>query len=430
MDEHNFKKMISDNVFEVSDFLDLINQNLRLYSVKIKGEITQVKKSSAGHIYFSLKDKKDGSVMECAIWSSNYRLCSVEIKEGTEVIVSGYADIYKPSGRFSFKARTVQLVGEGELKKEYLRLKEKLEKEGIFEEERKRDIPKLVKKIGVITSKEGAVISDFLNNLNKYGFKVKFADSRVEGAEAIKDLHKAILSFKKTDIDVLVIIRGGGSLESLLAFNNETLVREISNFPVPTIAGIGHDKDVPLLSLAADKMVSTPTAAANLLNLCWEKTKTDIENRYKSILFNYQTLFFKKQSKIKDIEINLSGGFKKILNEYKRIELNIENSLFRIKSDIENKKQALKSTKENIFNSYLLQILKKKEYAELIQKLIFSFDPNNNLKLGYCIARKDGKLIKEAEDFKADDIFDLQIKNGIITSKVNKITKNDQRKPG
>ena len=123
----------------------------------------------------------------------------------------------------------------------------------------------------MITSKQGAVIHDFLNNIGKFGFDIKMIDSRVEGQGAVEDLLAAIQTFRKKDIDVLVIIRGGGSMESLMPFNNELLVREVVGFPVPVLVGIGHDKDMPLVALAADRSESTPTAVANLLNESWER---------------------------------------------------------------------------------------------------------------------------------------------------------------
>jgi len=183
-----------------------------------------------------------------------------------EVIVEGMPNIYVPNGRFNFSVNTIELVGEGALKLAYDKLKKKLTAEGLLAVERKKTIPELPEKIGLITSETGAVIHDFLTNIGKYGFKIKFFNSRVEGQLAIKDLLKAIEYFKNQDIDVLVIIRGGGSFESLQAFNNEVLVRKIAEFEKPVICGIGHDKDIPLSALAADLLVSTPTAVTTVLN--------------------------------------------------------------------------------------------------------------------------------------------------------------------
>jgi len=135
------KELLENNIFSVSAYLKLLNGILNSFQGKIKGEVSELKIASSGHVYFSLKDKKDQSVISCVIWNYDYRLCGIQLRDGLEVIVSGSPDVYPPTGRLSFKAKTVQLVGEGELKKEYERLKKQLEDEGLFAEEKKREIP-------------------------------------------------------------------------------------------------------------------------------------------------------------------------------------------------------------------------------------------------------------------------------------------------
>src|SRR4030042_1566728 len=260
-----------DRIFSVSEFIALLNIGLKSSKAKIIGEVGEAKAGPTGHVYFTLKDEKDQSTMNCIIWKSRYGLYGIKLQEGMKIMASGYPEIYPLSGRLSVLAETIELAGEGELKKQYDESKKKLEREGVFAVERKRLIPRYPQKIGVITSNQGAVIADFLNNIGKFGFKIKMIDSRVEGQEAVRDLLSSIKTFRKKDIDVLVIIRGGGSLESLMSFNNGLLAREVANFPVPVIAGIGHDKAEPLVALAADVSESTPTAIANLLNESWEE---------------------------------------------------------------------------------------------------------------------------------------------------------------
>src|SRR3989338_3633897 len=277
-----------EKVFTISEYLNLLNDGLQEFSVKITGEVGKVNVDFKGHAYFSLRDEKDQSVISCAIWAGRYKMYGIKLEEGMKVIAYGTPSIYKPNGRISFIAETISHAGEGELKKKYEELKAKLEKEGIFAESEKRAIPNYVQKIGVITSKQGAVWSDFLSNIGKHGFKIKLIDSRVEGAEAILDLLSAIKIFKKQDIEVLVIMRGGGSFESLQAFNNELLVREVAGFPVPVIAAIGHDKDVPLISLAADLEVSTPSIAAITLSESWKEAVLLVERHRTDIISSYE----------------------------------------------------------------------------------------------------------------------------------------------
>ncbi|PIU16379.1 exodeoxyribonuclease VII large subunit, partial [bacterium (Candidatus Gribaldobacteria) CG08_land_8_20_14_0_20_39_15] len=216
-----------ERIFSVGQYIEAVNIALDRFKVKITGEVTEVKVAASGHCYFTLKDKDANNALDCIIWKYNYGICGVKLEEGLEVILSGKGRLYNVSGRFSFVADTVELKGEGALKRAYEQLKNKLEAEGVFVEERKKPLPEYPQDIGVITSKHGAVINDLLTNLGQFGFKIKIVDSRVEGQEAISDLLGAVKQFKKQKIDVLVIMRGGGSLESLQAFNNEMLVRAI-----------------------------------------------------------------------------------------------------------------------------------------------------------------------------------------------------------
>src|SRR3989344_3474182 len=278
----------SEKIFSVSDYIEILNQGLKNFRAKIIGEIGKTDIYPSGHVYFSLRDEKDQSVINCIIWKSKYELFGIEIKEGIKIIATGYPNIYKQTGRFSFIAETIELAGEGALKKEYEKLKKKLGDEGIFEESKKRTIPSYPQKIGIITSKKGAVLGDFLSNIGNYGFKITMVDSRVEGQAAITDLLSAIKTVKKKDIEVLVIMRGGGSFESLQPFNNELLVREVANFPVPVIAAIGHDKDVPLVSLAADLEVSTPSIAAITLSESWKEAVLLVERHRTDIISSYE----------------------------------------------------------------------------------------------------------------------------------------------
>jgi len=401
------KNLLENNIFSVSAYLTVLNSILNSCEAKVKGEVTEVKKWSSGHVYFSLKDKKDSSVMNCVIWNYDYRLAGLELKDGMEIIATGIPDIYKPNGRLSFKAKTIRLVGEGDLKKEYEKLKNKLEAEGLFAEENKRVLPEFPQNIGVITSKQGAVINDFLNNLGRYGFKIKMIDSRVEGDEATKDLLMAIKTMRNQAIDVLVIMRGGGSLESFLAFNNEILVREVKDFPVPVIAAIGHDKDVPLLALVADKMVSTPTAAANLLTTGWQTLEYKIKEQQNIIFNNFAQALSDKKYNLRNIFSQMETYLRNSLKQYDALQYKIKQILPKI---LENK------------------LAQFKQQINLAEKIINQNNPERNLKLGYCLARKNGKLIRKTSDVSVGNEIDLQVYDGVISSEVKKAIAFESKK--
>ena len=395
-------ELFVDKIFSVSEFIALLNIGLKSSKAKIIGEVGEAKAGPTGHVYFTLKDENDQSIMKCIIWKSRYNLYDIKLQEGMKIMAYGYPEIYPPSGRLSFIAETIELAGEGGLKKQYDELKKKLEKEGIFAEEKKRPVPRYPQRIGVITSKQGAVMADFLNNIGKFGFKIKMIDSRVEGQTATRDLLASIKTFRKQDIDVLVIIRGGGSLESLMPFNNELLVREVANFPVPVIAGIGHDKDEPLVALAADVSESTPTAAANLLNESWEQALLFLERYERNIIDRYEM----------------------ILDNYKAIENELKISLRNFKNALLNAKISLRDSLNKSlsgFRSLLLAVNQKLGQAE---KAVFFNNPERQIRLGYSIASCDGKIVRRTGDVKIGKNIDIKVIDGKIISEVKNINRN------
>lgn len=389
---------LENKIFSVSAFIALLNIGLKKSAVKIVGEVGSVQFGPTGHVYFTLKDEKEPGIINCIIWKSKYMLYGIKLQEGMKIMASGHPEVYAPNGRLSFISETIELAGEGTLKKQYDELKKKLAQEGIFAQEKKRPLPEYPQKIGLITSKQGAVLADFLNNIGKFGFQIQMIDSRVEGQEAVGDLLASIKTFRKKDIDVLVIIRGGGGMESLMPFNNELLVREVATFPVPVIAGIGHDKDEPLVALAADFSESTPTACANLLNESWEKL----------ILF------------LERCERNVIARYEAILGEYLAIENKLKVAFEGFKNALLNTKNSLKGYLESSlagFKSLLAAVDQKLAEAE---KAVFLNNPERQLRLGYSIASIHGKIIKQTKDVSAGDIIDLQVSDGKIISEIKK----------
>jgi len=377
---------MEEKIFSVSDYIQILNQGLKGFAAKIMGEVSEISFGPTGHAYFTLKDEKDESLIRCVIWKSIYDVYGVELKEGVKVIATGCPEIYAPWGKLSFKCRVIEYAGEGVLKKEYEKLKDRLAKEGLFAELRKRPIPQYAQRIGLITSKQGAVLADFLNNLARFGFKITMIDSRVEGQAAVADLLDSIKTIKKEKIEALVIMRGGGSLESMQAFNNESLVREIIDFPVPVIAAIGHHKDVPLAALAADLAVSTPSMAAIILCKPWEQAS--------SFLKEYEN---------------------KIMSFYDRV---LENAGFLIDW------QRVASG----FSSLLIAIKQQLDHS---QEIIYLRNPETQLKLGYSIARVDGRLIRSVKNTKIGQDLEVSLADGEIISRVRNINKkHEKRKKG
>jgi exodeoxyribonuclease VII large subunit len=376
----------------VSQYLDKLNTTLKGEKEKIIGEVSGMQLHQSGHLYFSLLDKVDRSKIDCVIWKSKYDMYGKIIQNGTEILATVVPNIYKPWGKLSAQVEVVELVGEGALQVAYEKLKKKLELEGLFAEERKRKLPEYPHKIGVITSKTGAVINDFLTNIGKFGYEILFVDSKVEGAEATPDLLSAVKTLKGKDIDVLVIMRGGGSLESFQAFNNEVLVRAVAEFGVPVITGIGHDKDAPLVSMVSDRNVSTPTAVANLLNSGWNEALYKVNLYEEKIFSSFSTL----------LEV-----FRRAEDTMYRAIDRIDASIVRYKDLVSNYAKDLILGFENISKDLITNINNS-------AKVISLSSPERQLKHGYSIVRSKGKIVKSTKDVETGDDLDITLTDGII----------------
>lgn len=408
----------------VSRFLDTVNENLLRLGARIVGEVSSLDIRERV-IYFSLKDKEDESLINCLIFRYQYEMLGVKLEEGMEIIVEGVPEIYKPYGRLSLKVSVIELQGEGALKKEYEMLKKKLEMEGFFSLERKKKPPFMPTKIGLITSREGAAIGDFMTNIGQYGFQIKFYNSSVEGKKAVFELIEAIKYFqKKSDIEVLVIIRGGGSLESLQAFNNESLIREAKKVKAPIVCGVGHDRDVSLLSLSSDISVSTPTAAAEYIKYLWTLKIDEMRHYENNILNSFWSHLAEENQKVSRLSSAIQDSFSSILSDIDIIcRRMIDFAIEKINLEISNDREKINREEGKIlyrFEKILSRAYNEIERAENIIKLN---NPIRQLKLGYGIISKNGTGIRSIQEIKKEDEVKIRLFDGEALSQIKNIKK-------
>lgn len=234
-------------------------------SIWVAGEIVDLSQPSSGHLYFSLKDQS-GSIRG-VMWRSDVRRNAFEIEDGQQVICCGDVDVYPPRGTYQLVVRKLQVQGEGELQRRLRQLRDKLTAEGLFEPHRKQPLPNFPKHIAVVTSPSGAAIRDFLEVVRRRwsDIRVTIVPTRVQGLEVGPEIARAIRRANILQPDVLLVTRGGGSLEDLWGFNDELVVRAIANSPMPVVSAIGHEIDVTLADLVADRRALTPTEAGELI---------------------------------------------------------------------------------------------------------------------------------------------------------------------
>ena len=385
-------------ILTVSEFLDRVNNALREEDVSVMGEVTGLS-PYPNAVYFSLKDKEDGSVMSCYMNLFLYRGLGVELTDGMEVKVGGFANVYKPKGRMSFLVQSLELVGAGALQKAYEVLKNKLELEGLFE--RKRELPQFIRRVGVITSKTGAVIDDFRNNLAELGLEVKLFDVRVEGAQAVPGILRALRWFQNhsAEFDVLVLMRGGGSLEDLQAFNHEGVVRAIFAARIPTICAIGHHRDVPLAALTGDFAPSTPTAAAHLVSATWDSLRETLPELENEMLSQFESWLTKSRGSIQTAVLRTMNFMSRVVNRAAEIERII----------LEKFGELLEKTGEAVHRA---------------EKYLAAVSPERSLRLGYSIVfNSAGKVVRRGEDLKPGEVVRTKLHQGGFTSRVGEIEK-------
>jgi exodeoxyribonuclease VII large subunit len=299
---------------------DLLEKDAPLQDVWVAGEISNLSRPASGHVYFTLKDA--GASLRGVIWKTSVSRLNLVLQDGMAVTVHGRIGVYEVSGQYQLYADQILPVGEGALYQEFQKLKALLEAEGLFDLERKRSIPEFPNRIGIVTSATGAAIKDILNTLRRRLplVEVFFASSPVQGEDAPPKLVESLAALNNLDPkpDVILLARGGGSIEDLWAFNDERVVRAVATSSVPIICGVGHETDFTLSDFAADLRAPTPTAAAELAT---QITAADLLEDIHSIDTQLSTLFLSNMDDRRNALSGLKDGLR-FLTPSRRIQSN------------------------------------------------------------------------------------------------------------
>lgn len=422
----SFVEEATENVIEaplsVSQFLDGLNIELSGMAARIQGEVTSVDERERV-VYFTLKDSQDESTLNCLIFRYQYEISGVKLSIGDEIIVEGSPDIYKPSGRLSLKVGVIELFGEGALKKAYEALKKKFEDEGLFAPEKKRLLPEFPKRIALITSEQGAAIGDFTMNLGQQGFRVDFFPTSVEGKKAVFEIIEAIRFFNQTPekYDLLVIIRGGGSLESLQAFNNEALVREVAQSQIVTLCGVGHEKDVPLATLVCDVAVSTPTATARTLREPFEKARANLLFLERTLLTSYESVLMETKNTLGQFSQTLVDHLGALGQRFQDVRERFLQAVPKVEYALREAKNILSRAASDLEKNFLQSCATIREKLKIIEESLNRYDPQRALALGFSLIQKEGKLLRSSEGIKKGDKLTLRLAKGRLDSEVTAV---------
>lgn len=389
------------SVSELNAYIkEKIAEDEALKSVLVKGEISNFKNHYAtGHLYFTLKDEK--SLIKCIMFKGYAERLDFTPKDGMSVMVFGGVSVYERDGVYQIYVQAMQEDGQGDLYKAYEELKNRLEKEGLFNPEHKKKIPMFPKEIGVLTSQTGAVIRDIINVSTRRNpnVHIKLLPVPVQGLGASEKIAQAIETMnQKKLVDVIILARGGGSLEDLWPFNEEEVARAIYNSEIPIISAVGHETDFSISDFVADLRAPTPSAAAELA----VPDVQDLENLIKT----YETRF--KNSLIRKIELMK-------MRYSKCMQSRVFKEPTRIINDNYLKIDSLIKTMENMINKKTLQV--KSKFIEITTKLD-SLSPLKTLTRGYCLVEADGKIIKSVKDVNRNEEIELKFYDGNKKAKI------------
>ncbi|MFA7288351.1 MAG: exodeoxyribonuclease VII large subunit [Melioribacteraceae bacterium] len=388
---------ITENIISVSALTGLIKSTIEesFSQISVIGELSNFKPHVSGHWYFTLKDSS--AQISCTMWKGNNSYVFFTPQDGMKIIVNGKLSVYPPRGTYQIDVRSMMPAGEGELQAAFEKLKRKLNEEGLFDPEIKKEIPRFPKRIGIVTARDGAALQDMINSVKRrYPLtEILLYPSKVQGEGAAQEIVKGIEFINNLDdVDVLILGRGGGSLEDLWAFNEEIVARAIFNSKIPIITGIGHEIDFTIADFAADKRASTPTAAMELATPNREDILSFISDFIENI--DYEIISGIKDKRNKLSRIINSYGFRLPEDVIKVRTQHLDSILYKLDSQIDKK------------------LTYKRNLLSLLDQKIDKFDFNKILERGFALINQDETLVQRAENFNKTNPFLIKFFDGEI----------------
>ncbi len=428
--------VLPDRVYTVTQVTQLVKLELETAFplLWVEGEISNFHRHSSGHVYFTLKDAT--SQLRGVLFRSDARQVPFEMKDGLQVICRGRINVYEPRGEYQLVADLVQPKGKGALQLAFEQLKEKLKKEGLFELQRKKKLPLLPKKIGIVTSPRGAAIVDILKTLERRFARLHILiyPVKVQGEGAAEEIVAGIDYLGKVpDLDVIVVGRGGGSMEDLWAFNEEKVARAIFRSPVPVISAVGHEVDFTIADFVADIRASTPTAAAEMVIEKEEAFEERIRNLQEKIAHHLKYTF--QEFKHRVFRLSQDQVFQSFKERLLNLEQEVDELELKAWNLMRRKAQRIAEMKSQaaLFAEMMRNILKAKLQDgeagwQRLSASLQALSPLAVLKKGYtlCWQGNGRRLVRAIDDLQRDEDVTVSFYSGEFTCEVKNI---DRDKP-
>ncbi len=393
----------------------------------ITGEISNFKRHSSGTLYFSIKDNE--ATISCSMWPTNAKNIDFDIKEGDKVEITASIFLNVKTGYYSLNVSKMKLDGEGDLYQKFLKLKNDLNKKGYFDQNSKKEIVKVPKRIGVVTSPTSAAVRDIITTIKRrYPIcEVIIIPTLVQGSSAAMDIAKNINRAQSLDLDVLIVGRGGGSIEDLWSFNEEIVADATYNSKVPIISCVGHETDTTIIDYVADMRAPTPTAAAELATPDIKKLRSEVSELVKIISDNLNN-----KIKIRKVSLDSLVNNQYFENPLFKATMEFDQLNMKFIREVNNLNISLLNNKNKLdtFENSILEVIKTKQnnYNLNLEKMSSSLDELNPLTIlsrGFSVSTFDNKVIKKTSDIKLDDSIKIQVVDGVITTKVIDIKKEN-----
>ena len=430
--------MVRENIqeYSVSEISDSIKGTLEnsFGYVKVRGEVSGLSKPASGHIYLNLKDDK--AVIKAIIWRSAAARISFVPEDGLEVICSGklttgYSDRYPGRSDYSIIVDSITPAGEGALMALLEQRKKKLAAEGLFEEQNKKSLPKYPETIGIVTSPTGAVIKDILHRLNeRFPCNVILWPVPVQGQDAAQLISDAVDGFNnlssKDEVnipDLIIIARGGGSIEDLWPFNEEIVIRSVFKSNIPIVSAIGHETDTTLIDFVSDLRAPTPTAAAEISTPDKEELLRDINEKHNRLNYSINLYLDNLKDNFISIKDKLSVSLKLFLNNLTSHFQNISQSLnFRVIGEqLKSSKVKLISLEESLLKAKNILVERLQKELDNKSTLLESLSYKSVLKRGYSVTRSSNKIIKSKKDLKDESELIIETNFATLKAKLREI---------
>lgn len=412
---------VSLTVTDINNYIkNIVDGDFFLSNVTLKGEISNLKFHTRGHLYFSLKD--ENSKINAVMF--NYKNLGLNFipKDGMNVIVKGKVSVFTTGGSYQITVSNMKEDGIGNLYLLFEELKRRLEREGLFSPEHKKKLPRIPKKVGVITASTGAAVKDIISTINRRFplTEIILFPTLVQGVGAKENIVKMINEANESDVDVIILGRGGGSIEDLWAFNEEIVARAIYNSNKPIVSAVGHEIDFTISDFVSDMRAPTPTGAAELV----VPSKVEIQSYLNDYKGRIISVINKKIKSYNDTFSKLKSTYilKNPISMYEIDEQKLDNMLEKLDSimsyKLEREKSKLNNLSKMISPNMLNRLDKEKIKLENIETKLNLLNPENILKKGYSLTLVEGKIVKSINSVKKGSIIDTKFSDGIIKSEV------------